>query len=129
MMVNPMDFLLPMSPDIVELEKVILGLKINHKSGEVKPHVEVGRQSDLLTLNIDQKATSKSHFDFLPDRIIYLKEVCMLTALCRTAIYDKSNKNHKNYDPTFPKQKKAERLGRRARWSYNEIIAWINGLK
>jgi prophage regulatory protein len=129
MMINPMDFLLPMSPDNVELPKVFQGLQINQQSGEVNPHVEVGRQPDLPTPNIDLKATSNSHYDPQADRIIDIKEVRMLTGLCRTAIYDKLNKNHKNYDPTFPKQKKEERLGRRARWSYYAILVWINGLK
>ncbi|MNR83187.1 Prophage CP4-57 regulatory protein (AlpA) [compost metagenome] len=60
---------------------------------------------------------------FTMNQIINLKDVIQITGLSRATIYNITNKRHKQYDPTFPKQVSLT-VGR-VGWSALEIHMWI----
>jgi len=56
-------------------------------------------------------------------RIIRLSELCTLTGLSRSTIYNRLDPKHKTYDPEFPK---SFPLGPRlVGWSSDSVDAWI----
>ena len=63
------------------------------------------------------------------DHLIDIIKVVKLISICKSSIYQKMQVGHKNYEKTFPKPVPGHGLGRRSRWSYNAIVAWISRQK
>ena len=82
-------------------------------------------------LNLDAPHQSSGVGRCMPqdDHLIDIFNVLKLTSICHSSIYEKMKVGHKNYDVTFPKKVPGYGLGRRSRWSYNAIMAWISGQK
>lgn len=123
-----LDSLLARSNDAAEHHGGLAGLCFNTITAEASTNINAGLDFSCQSLRITPESNSKSNYIPHADRLVDIKEVCMLTKLCRTSVYDKQNRNHKNYDPTFPKRRTSKSLGRRARCSYNEIMKWVNEL-
>jgi predicted DNA-binding transcriptional regulator AlpA len=62
------------------------------------------------------------------DWVIDIREVCRLTSLSRSSVYEKMKIGHRNYDPSFPTKIVSRCLGRRARWFCSAILDWLKGL-
>lgn len=60
-------------------------------------------------------------------KVLRIDEVCAMTGLSRTAIYDRGSKNSKYFDPDFPKRFK---IGKRSvGWDAKEIERWFELMK
>ena len=125
--IDPISLLYGVDND--DLEYNLSPFNIGSKNLQITPFVSCGYPLDNLGLGISQNQKPNINCDQRPDRLIDIKEVCMLTGLCRSSVYDKQNRSHKNYDPTFPKRKTSKSLGSRARYSYNAIIKWISDVQ
>lgn len=77
------------------------------------------------------KRFNLSSFDNNPriEGAIDIREVCRLTGLCRSSVYEKMKIGHANYDPSFPTKIESRCLGRRARWFFSAILDWVRGLQ
>lgn len=60
-------------------------------------------------------------------KVLRVDGVGYVTSLCKTAIYDKGNKNSRFFDPSFPARFK---IGARSvGWDASEIDAWVQAKK
>lgn len=60
-------------------------------------------------------------------KVLRLKEVCALTGLSKSAIYDKGCKSSKYFDPTFAVRFKLS--ARAVGWDASEVTAWVQNQK